>query len=362
MKKDLINKQLLVIAVCIISLQAQPITLTPEQEENWQIKLESPKLSERLPLGDFIAQVVTPPTLLHTISLPFEANVKQLSVAQYQEVKKGDVLAKVTGTEWIAIQQKAIAEAIEYKHHSHLTERKNMLCKEEIIPQKECMAANAELKADRIRVAASKALLKSYGANSLMIERLFTSLTLSPTTEVKSSVDGRIVSLGATPGKSTSPSDALFVIQEKGNLWLESDIEAKRVKSLEEGQKVRIALNDMTFDTTILQISPVINPQSQTRQIRFLIPKDVEIVAGLRTNAHISFAAKSIAIAKTSVIKDGKKQIIFVKNNEGYTSVAIEILAEDDKHYFVQPTDAIKGKIASSSVAILKNMLGEDNE
>jgi len=356
------KKVLLVIAVGLISLQAQSITLTPEQEANWQIKLESPKLSERLPLGDFIAQVVTPPTLLHTISLPFEANVKQLKVALYQEVKKGDILAKVTGTQWIAIQQKAIAEAIEYKHHSHLTERKNMLCKEEIIPQKECMAANAELKADRIRVAASKALLKSYGANGKMIEKLFTSLTLSPTTEVKSSVDGRIVSLGATPGKSTSPSDALFVIQEKGSLWLESDIEAKRTKALKEGQKVRIVFDDMMFDTTILQISPVINPQSQTRQVRFLIPQDVEIVAGLRSNAHISFAAKSTAIAKTSVIKDGKNQIIFVKNNEGYTSVPIEILAEDDTYYFVKPTEAIKGEIARSSVAILKNMLGDSDE
>jgi multidrug efflux pump subunit AcrA (membrane-fusion protein) len=354
--------QLLSIAVCLISLQAQSITLTPEQEANWQIKHESPKLSERLPLGDFIAQVVTPPTLLHTISLPFEANVKQLNVAQYQEVKKGDVLAKVTGTEWISIQQKAIAEAIEYKHHSHLTERKNMLCKEEIIPQKECMAANAELEADKIRVAASKALLKSYGANSLMIEKLFTSLTLSPATEVKSSVNGRIVSLGATPGKSTSPSDALFVIQEKGSLWLESDIEAKRTKALKEGQKVRIVLDDMTFDTTILQISPVINPQSQTRQVRFLIPQDVEIVAGLRGNALISFSAKSLAIAKTSVIKEGENQIIFVKNNEGYTSVAVDILAENDSYYFVKPTEAMRGKIASSSVAILKNMLGENDE
>lgn len=349
-------------AACLLSLQAQPITLTPEQEKNWQIKLESPKLSQRLPLGDFIAQVVTPPTLLHTISLPFEANVKELSVALYQEVKKGDILAKVTGTQWIAIQQKAIAEAIEYKHHSHLTERKNMLCKEEIIPQKECMAANAELKADRIRVAASKALLKSYGANTLMIERLFASLTLSPTAEVKSSVDGRIVSLGATPGKSTSPSDALFVIQEKGSLWLESDIEAQRAKVLKEGQKVHIVLDDIAFDTTILQISPVINPQNQTRQVRFLIPQDVDVAAGFRGNAHISFAAKSIVITKTSVIKDGKHQIIFVKNNKGYMSVAIDILAEDDNHYFVKPTQDIKGEIASSSVAILKNLLGGSDE
>jgi len=225
------KKNLLVLAAALlvswVGLHAQSIVLTEEQEANWQIEVKAPKVSERLPLGEYITQVVTPPTLLHTISLPFEANVKHLNVAQYQEVKKADVLAEVSGTEWIAIQQLAIAEAIEYKHHSHLTERKNMLCKEEIIPQKECVAANAELEADKIRVMASKALLKSYGASDDMIQTLFTSLKLSPTLEVKSSVGGRVVVLGATPGKSTSPSDALFVIQSEGNLWLESDIEAK---------------------------------------------------------------------------------------------------------------------------------------
>ncbi len=71
--------------------------------------------SHKLPLGEFIAEAVTPPSLLHTISLPFEANVKKLNVAKYQEVTKGYVLAEVTGTEWIGIQQKAIAEAIEYQ-------------------------------------------------------------------------------------------------------------------------------------------------------------------------------------------------------------------------------------------------------
>jgi len=360
------KKNLLVLAAALlvswVGLHAQSIVLTEEQEANWQIEVKAPKVSERLPLGEYITQVVTPPTLLHTISLPFEANVKHLNVAQYQEVKKADVLAEVSGTEWIAIQQLAIAEAIEYKHHSHLTERKNMLCKEEIIPQKECVAANAELEADKIRVMASKALLKSYGASDDMIQTLFTSLKLSPTLEVKSSVGGRVVVLGATPGKSTSPSDALFVIQSEGNLWLESDIEAKRAKALKEGLDVQITVDDVTFDTKVLQISPVINPENQTRQVRFLIPKNVEIVSGLRANAQISLASKSLMIEKKSVIKHGEEQVIFVKTAQGYNAIPIKIIAEDDTHYFIKTSEDLTGNIAINSLAVLKNMLGEDDE
>ena len=356
------TKKLLLLTLFSYALNAENIVLTPEQESNWQIKLETPQTSQRLPLGEFITAVVTPPSLLHTISLPFEANVRKLHVANYQQVSKAEILAEVTGTEWIATQQKAIADAIEFKHHEHLAERKNMLCKEEIIPQKECVAANAELAADKIKVAASKALLKSYGASDEMIFNLFKDLTLSQTIELRSSVAGRIVQLHATPGKSTSPSDALFVIQEEGPLWLESAIAAKRTKGLHEGQKVQITLDDHTFDTTVLQLSPVINPVNQTRQIRFLVPSDINIFSGLRTKAKITLAQKSLKIKKNAVIKDGETQIVFVKNNKGFTSLPITILAEDSSYYFVTPSPTLEKKIAVSSLAVLQNMLGGVDE
>jgi hypothetical protein len=67
-------------------------------------------------------------------------------------------------------------------------------------------------------------------------------------------------------------------------------------------------------------------------------------------------------IHKTSVIKHGKKQIVFVKSSKGYRDVPIEILSEDDEAYYIKINPEIVGTIASSSVAILKNMLGEGDE
>ncbi|MEN8304030.1 MAG: efflux RND transporter periplasmic adaptor subunit [Campylobacterota bacterium] len=356
------KKQLLILALLTSMNHAQDIQMSKEQEKNWQIKVEVPQSSKRLPLGEFIFEVVTPPSLLHIISLPFEANVKKLNVAKHERVTKGSILAEVTGTQWIAIQQKAIADAIEFRHHKNLTQRKNMLCEEEIIPQKECVAANAELETDKIKVAASKALLKSYGASDEMIITLFKELTLSQTMKIKSSVDGHVVELHATPGKSTSPSDALFIIQQEGPLWVESSIEARITKNLHEGQKVRIIRADKTFDTTIMQLSSVINPENQTRQIRLLAPTDINIVSGLRASAQLTIFKNNYRVKKTSVIKQGETQIVFIKTKEGFTAVPVTILAEDDNYYYLEVSDRLKNKIAVNSLAILKNMLGDDNE
>jgi len=356
------NKKILLSIILTLGLYAEQIQMTPEQEQNWNISVEIPEVSTSYPFGEFIAHVVTPPTLLNTISLPFEANVKKLYVAKYQKVKRSDVLAEVTGTKWIEVQQKAISEAIEYKHHAHLTERKNMLCKEEIIPQKECVAANAELKADKIRVAASKALLKGYGASQSMINALFQKLEMTNTIKVISSVDGSIIELGATPGKSTNPDDALFVIKQEGALWLEANIEADRTTKLSEGQNVEITINNEVFKTKVLQIAPIINPENQTRQVRFLSPTQTHISAGFIGSAKLTLFDDVLKVNKNSVIKEGPTQIVFVKNKDGFVAVPVKVLSEDDTYYYLKKSPRLNSEIATNSLAILKNLLGGSDE
>jgi multidrug efflux pump subunit AcrA (membrane-fusion protein) len=356
------KKYILALTLLSVAAYAEKVQITTQQEKNWNINVEKTQISNSYPLGDFIAQVVTPPTLLHTISLPFEANVKKVNVANYQRVKKGEVLAEVTGTKWIEIQQKAIADAIEFRHHHHLTERKNMLCKEDIIPQKECVAANAELETDKIKVSASKALLQSYGASDKTIEKLFKELKLSNTIDIVSSVDGNIIEFNVRPGKSTKPDDALFVIKQDGPLWLEANIEAERTIKLREGEKVRISMVGNIFNTKVLQLSPVINPENQTRQVRFLLPSNVHIASGLIAAAKFELFADVLKVKKTSVIKQENTQIVFIKTKDGFIATPVEVLAEDENYYYIKPSPRLKNEIAVNSIAILKNLLGANNE
>ena len=56
------------------------------------------------------------------------------------------------------------------------------------------------------------------------------------------------------------------------------------------------------------------------------------------------------------------EQIVFIKNKEGFTAVPVNILAEDNMHYYIESNSRLQNKIAVNSVAILKNMLGGDDE
>jgi len=356
-------KRMIWIAVLAgVWLYAEKVSITKQQEKNWDIQVQKPQVVTQYPFGEFIARVVTPPSLLRTVSLPFEANVQRLYAAKYQKVAQGTLLAEVTGTAWIEVQRQAISDAIEYRHHKHLMERKEKLCKAEIIPKKECVAARAEFQNDRIKIEAAKTMLKSYGASGEDIARLFETLKLNASLKVVSPVQGNIIAMHAKPGETVTPNEALFVLQQPGALWLEADIEAYRTLRLKEGEKVRITMLGSTFESRVLQLSPVVNPVNQTRQVRFEIPPTIPAASGLVGSATLMLVGNVVKVKKASVIKEGGVQIVFAKINDTFVATPVTVLSEDDDYYYLKPSERLIHDIAVNSVAILKNLLGGNDE
>ncbi|MCH9739655.1 MAG: efflux RND transporter periplasmic adaptor subunit [Epsilonproteobacteria bacterium] len=344
-----------------LQLQATTIELTAEQEKDWQIETQTPQSSEVVRLGEFIAQVTTPPQYLYSITLPFEAQVQKLHVAPYEQVEKEQLLAEVTGKTWIETQQQFIADAIELKHYEQVAKRKNLLCREEIIPKKECVASNAKLTTYKSKLSASKTLLFSYGATPTMVKKLYESLTINPTLTIHSPTNGKLLKLNVRVGKSTTASEALFIIQREGELWLECELPVTKATHLSRGQKVNIAFANQTFESELLLHAPTINPENQTQKVRFSLPQEKTLLSGLRDTATISIENKILKVAKKSVISLDGKNTVFLKTAKGYEVLAIEIIGEEGSNYYLKDMPQLHNPIATTSVLILKSLMeGED--
>lgn len=355
------KKLLLGLFMSLFMLEATTLTLTSEQEKDWKIKTQTPKISNSLALGEFMAEVTTPPQHLHTISLPFEAQVKKLYIANFDYIKKGQLLAEVTGRDWIDIQRKFIADVVELNYHKDMLKRKNRLCNEGIIPKKECITANAEHQAYKIKVSTSKALLRGYGATQKMIQNLVSKLKISPIIQVRSDIAGTLLHLNVRSGKSTNPSDALFVIQKKGALWLEVEMLVQKAMSLKQNEKVRLSFNGETFKSIVLLHAPTINPENQTQKVRFSLPDSAKFLSGMRSPATITQMQQTFKVAKKSLINIEGKSMVFLKTAKGYDALEVEILGEENSFYYLKESPQLHKPIATSSVLILKTMLeGED--
>ena len=170
--------------------------------------------------------------------------------------------------------------------------------------------------------------------------------------------DGTIASLNT----SAASSEALFVLHKNGTLWLESAMEAKYAKYIKEGESVHIVFENYEFDAKILQRATIVDPHTQTLTVRFEIPQTVTPVSGIRANAMISLSMPVLKVPKAAVITYDNKPIVFVKNKNGYDLQYVEILSEDAGNYYLKDDAMLHTPIAVSSTAILKNLIGGEDE
>ncbi|PHR59390.1 MAG: hypothetical protein COA44_00120 [Arcobacter sp.] len=350
------KKSILVHLILSISLLAE-VTLSPQEEKNWQIETALAKPISYVPVGEYIMSVVTPPKLLYAVSVPYAAQVVQLKKVNYEKVNKGETLALLTSTQWIQAQKEAIGDAVELMHHEHIAERKTKLCKEEIIAQKVCIDADAEVLADKVKQLASKTLLSAYGASDKVINHLYKELTIFQNLELHSPVKGTLVEVNIQPGKSVSSSDLLFLIKRDGSTWLESDLPLEVANALRASQEVIIEINGKKIQSKVLQVSPIINPRNQTRHLRFSVPSSVKLLSGLRERAKLSIKTKAFIISKNAIVQDGEHSIVFIKRGQSYIPQRVHIITENIKNSYVTFNKALENPIVISEVSVLQNIL-----
>lgn len=353
MKKYIILQVLL-----SVSLLAD-ISLTPEEEKNWQVTTLAGQEVTYVPIGEYITSVSTPPKLLHTLSVPYAAQVVQLKKVSFDKVTKGEILATLTATQWIEAQKQAIANIIELMHHEHIAHRKSKLCAEDIIAQKECDDANAELTADRVKLSASKTLLKAYGASEAMVKTLYKDLVILPNIQLRSPINGVLLQVNIQPGKSISPSSALFVIKTDGENWLESNLPQSLAKTLTLTEQLIITIDGQEIPSKLLNISPVLDPLSQTRHARFSLPKKTNLLAGLRSKARFSIKKKAFLVNKKAVVQDGERTIVFIKKGQVYKALQVNVISEDKNSAYLEYNAQLNEPIVISTTSIFQNMLQE---
>ncbi|MDD5372509.1 MAG: efflux RND transporter periplasmic adaptor subunit [Sulfurimonas sp.] len=350
-------KKIIIAQIISALLLMADVTLTPQEEKNWQIQTALGKEVTHVPLDEYMMRVTTPPKLLHTISLPYEAKVIQLSKANFQSVNKGEVLALLNSPQWVEAQKEAISALIKLTHSESEASRKSKLCKEEIIAQKECITAEAEVKTDKIKLLSSKAVLKSYGATDEMIKTLFKDLAIFPNIELRSAVKGIILQTDIETGKNISSSNALFVIKTDGEDWLEGDIPQAVATALKPSQEVIIKINDKEIKSKVLLMSPTLNSLNQTRYVRFSLPKEAGLLAGLRAKVELSVERKAFVIDKKALIQNGADTMVFIKKGQTYHTLKVIVLAENREVCYLDYNAELKEPIAISATSILQNKL-----
>jgi len=101
--------------------------------------------------------------------------------------------------------------------------------------------------------------------------------------EIKAPFSGRIVEKIANKHQNIKPQEELFEIISNNSLEIRTVVPAKWLSWLKVGQEININIDELNIDvkSTILQIDSVVDPKSQTINLRAKLENSNNIIAGM---------------------------------------------------------------------------------
>ena len=289
------------------------------------------------------------------VSSPVSGRVIAIPVVPGQQVQRGQVIAQLDSQQLKEQLSRATATVKVAEHNvakdkanlqlaqSNL-ERYRLLYKAGAISQQSLTTYQNQAEVARSQLAADQSLVKQDLASRAQ------ALTQLGYTTVRSPISGTVANIllqvgDTAAGATASPSTPIVQIVNLNPVIIDSNLPADQPANVHVNQKADIksvALPGVTFEGTVTTVSPVVNPKSNTINIRVRTPNphkqlkvgqvvSVSIMTGVHKNAltvpktalvpnpnqsqgkmvYIDQAGKAMPVpVKTGIERDGQVEIL----------------------------------------------------
>jgi cobalt-zinc-cadmium efflux system membrane fusion protein len=252
------------------------------------------------------------PKALSAVTAPFAGRIGKVAVEPGQQVKSGATLFTIESADVLALRANLTQARLKVRLSDEVLARQNEMVKRGV----------------GLEVERFEAEMKAREAHS-ELERAERNAALAGTGEgtkvqVRSPVDGVVVTVKATAGATVQPGgEALVEIGDPAGLWVIADVpegEATQVRKDAQAEVMISALN-LTLGGRIAGIAP--KSDAETRRTPFYVELEqapAELRAGLLVRVTVLGASSEgeIWLPVTAVlVKDGSRRIVYIEDSSG---------------------------------------------
>ena len=251
-----------------------------------------------------------------------------------QEVKKGDVLARLNSSE-LSNQQLAYLRArSQLELNRRNAERAKALFDGDVISQAELNRRDSEYQISQAETRAASDQLQLLGVSPAAIERLGKQGSVQSVTPVVATLDGVVVERKLAQGQVVQPADTLFVVADLSHVWAEAQVPEQQVAQVVTGQTVTIdvpALGNEKLVGTLVFVGKTIDPATRTVLVRTdLDNRDGRLKPAMLVSMLIE--AKTLdrlVVPASAVVRENDEDHVFVAEGEGaFRLVKVKLGAE----------------------------------
>ena len=261
-------------------------------------------------------------TRMARVSAPATGRVMELEVFPGQTVKRGQVLAKLYGTE-LSTAQFAFVKAVSQQGlMQRAAARAQQLLKADVIAAAEVQRREAELLEANAELSSAHDQLRVLGMSEEAITQLQQGRTVNSLTQIVATIDGTVLERKVTTGQVVQPADTLFVIADLSRVWLVADVPEQQGGAIELGKTVEAEVS--AFPGQMIRgklsfVSSIIDPETRTVRTRMDLanPRGRYKPAMLAVMELKDNPQQETVIPLTAVVREEDKDYVFIEKAPG---------------------------------------------
>lgn len=319
-----------------------PALVTPAEELLAQLKLgqvgqqpvaETLRVAGRI---DFDEQ------RLARIGATITGRVTQIDVLLGQEVRKGEVLARLNSSELSSLQLAYLKARAELELNKRNAERAKALFDADVIGAAELQRRESQYQISIAETRAAADQLKLLGVPPASIERLGKVGSVDSVTPVVATLDGVVVERKLAQGQVVQPADSLFVVADLSRLWAVAQVPEQQVALVRPGQSVSIevpALGNEKLVGKLIFVGQTIDPETRTVLVRTeLDNRDGRLKPAMLAAMLIEAKpVERLVVPASAVVRENDEDHVFVAEDEkSFRLVKVKLGPEHDGVRVVQ--------------------------
>jgi len=331
------------------------LVIDEQQIKNVGLELAAPVSIQKSPLFTAPAKITIPPTQDFIVSTPYSGVIERVIVSVGDEVKEGQVLARLFSPEFLELQRDFLAAFSEHGLVDMKRKHDEMLYKEGVISHHRLIESRITAHQAEALLSEHKELLKMSGLSDLDIKKLARKRKLINHLKLLTPTTGVILDSKMVTGQQVERLVPVFRVANLQNLFVELAVPQERLVDIRVGGAIEVGQTGI--EGTIILIGRSVDEDSQTVLVRAVIDEYSEIL-NPGQNVTVQLFVKSekplFKVPTSAIISRAGAHYLFIRTATGFEAKSVKVMGRDAAGAVIEEGLQAGDKVVVKGTAALK--------
>jgi cobalt-zinc-cadmium efflux system membrane fusion protein len=333
---------------------AQRLDLSEAEQTLLGIEVRAVAFVAASSTGEITLRVGFSPDGEWAIKTPFPGILHRAWVQVGDRVKAGDALMTVRSAEVVSLQRDYLKARAELSLRESAWSRDKKLNDAGSVSNRrwqETLFAHDMAKAE---LAGLRAQLLLAGFSDEDLKLLSQNMEISPDITMRAPADAIVLERPAMLGDHLEGTELLARLGEPGKLNLTGMLSSSAAAHLDEG--MNIAMQGSGYRAVIVLVSKVIDPNTQTVQVRAEPVDSSGLVPGQLTRWSVQSSSELLTVPSSAIVRLDGLDVAYVKVAGGFEPRTVDVRSTGGGDWIVLDGLNPGDRVAISGTAVLKGM------